>query len=36
MLLVTPIKGVVTAMQDYARAPEDARRIITPSAGVTE
>jgi len=36
VLLVVPIKGVVTAMQDYARAPEDARRIIVPSAGVTE
>jgi len=36
VLLVVPIKGVVTAMQDYARAPEDVRRIITPGAGVTE
>jgi signal transduction histidine kinase len=36
VLLVVPIKGVVTAMQDYASAPEDARRIIVPSAGVTE
>lgn len=34
--LVRPIKGVVGAMQSYAAAPEDARRIITPSAGVTE
>ncbi len=36
VLLVTPIKGVVTAMQTYATAPEDARRIIKPSASVTE
>jgi signal transduction histidine kinase len=36
ILLVTPIKGVVAAMQDYASAPEDARRIITPTASVTE
>jgi signal transduction histidine kinase len=35
-LLVTPIKGVVAAMKSYAAAPEDARRIITPSAGVRE
>lgn len=35
-LLVRPIKGVVDHMQSYAKAPEDARRIITPSAGVTE
>ncbi|WP_299969152.1 HAMP domain-containing sensor histidine kinase [uncultured Roseobacter sp.] len=35
-LLLKPIKGVVGAMQNYAAAPEDARRIITPSAGVTE
>ncbi|RVT87178.1 HAMP domain-containing histidine kinase [Rhodobacteraceae bacterium CCMM004] len=34
--LVKPIKGVVEAVQSYAAAPEDARRIITPSAGVTE
>ena len=34
--LVKPIKGVVGAMQSYAAAPEDARRIITPNAGVTE
>lgn len=34
--LVTPIRGVVDHMQAYAAAPEDARRIITPSAGVTE
>ena len=35
-LLVKPIKGVVEAMIRYADAPEDARRIIEPSAGVTE
>ena len=34
--LVKPIRGVVNHMQSYASAPEDARRIITPSAGVTE
>ncbi len=36
ILLVRPIKNVVGHMQRYAAAPEDARRIITPSAGVTE
>ena len=35
-LLVMPIKRVVGAMQSYAEAPEDARRIIEPSAGVAE
>lgn len=35
-LLVTPIRGVVSHMQGYAEHPEDARRIITPSAGITE
>ena len=34
--LVRPIKGVVDAMKSYAEAPEDARRIIEPSAGVRE
>jgi signal transduction histidine kinase len=34
--LVKPIRRVVGAMQSYAAAPEDARRIIEPSAGVTE
>ncbi|WP_435140645.1 sensor histidine kinase [Pseudopelagicola sp. nBUS_19] len=34
--LVRPIKGVVSYMKSYADAPEDARRIIQPSAGVTE
>lgn len=36
ILLVRPIKGVVTHMQSYAKSPEDARQIITPSATVTE
>ena len=35
-ILVKPIKGVIGHMQRYADAPEDARRIIKPSAGVTE
>lgn len=34
--LVRPIKGVVGYMQRYAAAPEDARRIIQPQAGVME
>lgn len=34
--LVRPIKGVVNAMISYADAPEDARRIIVPDAGITE
>ncbi|WP_172299174.1 HAMP domain-containing sensor histidine kinase [Pseudoruegeria sp. HB172150] len=34
--LVRPIKRVVEAMMSYAEAPEDARRIIEPSASVTE
>ncbi|MCV6585466.1 MAG: HAMP domain-containing histidine kinase [Marinibacterium sp.] len=36
VLLVKPIKGVVGYMQRYAAAPEDARGIIQPSAGVVE
>ena len=36
VLLVKPIKGVVGHMQSYAEAPEDTRRIIQPSASVTE
>lgn len=36
VLLVRPIKRVVGHMQSYAKSPEDARRIITPSARVTE
>ena len=35
-LIVVPIRRVIASMADYAQAPEDARRIITPSAGVTE
>lgn len=35
-LLLKPIKGVVGHMQNYAEAPEDGRRIITPTASVTE
>ena len=34
--IVKPIKGVVDHMQAYAKSPEDARRIIMPTAGVTE
>lgn len=34
--LVTPIKRVVSHMMSYAEAPEDTRRIIEPTAGVTE
>lgn len=36
LLLVVPIKGVVGSMKRYASAPEDTRRIIQPSAGVSE
>jgi len=36
LLLVVPIKGVVGSMKRYASAPEDARRIIQPRAGVSE
>ncbi len=36
VLLVKPIKGVVGHMQGYAAAPEDARRVIQPSASVRE
>ena len=36
VLLVRPIKGVVAHMQSYAKAPEDARQIITPTARVRE
>jgi signal transduction histidine kinase len=35
-LLVTPIRRVVNHMTSYAEAPEDARRIITPTARVRE
>ena len=36
IVLVRPIKGVVGYMKRYAAAPEDARGIIQPRAGVTE
>lgn len=36
VLMVRPIKGVVTHMASYAAAPEDARTIIEPTSGVTE
>lgn len=36
ILMVRPIKGVVTHMQSYAKAPEDARQIITPTATIKE
>jgi signal transduction histidine kinase len=35
-LLVLPIRRVVRHMQAYAEAPEDARRVIAPSADVEE
>ncbi|MBP0482299.1 sensor histidine kinase [Sagittula salina] len=35
-LMVHPIKGVIGHMRRYAEAPEDARRIITPTARVRE
>jgi signal transduction histidine kinase len=35
-LLVVPIRRVVRHMQTYAEAPEDARRVIEPSADVEE
>jgi signal transduction histidine kinase len=35
-LLVTPIRRVVRHMQAYAEAPEDARRVISPTADVME
>lgn len=35
-LLVVPIHRVVRHMQAYAEAPEDARRVIEPTAGVVE
>ena len=35
-LMVLPIKRVVAHMAAYAEAPEDARRIIAPQAGVAE
>jgi len=35
-LMVRPIKGVVGHMISYSQAPEDARRVIEPSARVSE
>lgn len=35
-LLVVPIRRVVRHMQAYAEAPEDARRVIVPSASIDE
>ncbi len=35
-LLVMPIKRVVSHMMSYSEAPDDARRIIEPEAGVRE
>lgn len=35
-LIVVPIRRVVRHMQAYAEAPEDARRVIEPTAGVME
>lgn len=35
-LLVVPIRRVVRHMKDYADAPEDARRVIAPTARVEE
>ena len=35
-MLVAPIRRVVQHMQTYAEAPEDARRIISPTSTVTE
>ena len=36
VFLVRPIKRVVDHMNSYAAAPEDARQVIMPSAGLTE
>jgi len=35
-LIVGPIRRVIDSMADYAKAPEDARRIIAPNSRVTE
>jgi signal transduction histidine kinase len=35
-LIVQPMRRVVQSMADYAKAPEDARRIIEPASRVTE
>lgn len=36
VLFVRPIKKVVGAMASYAQAPEDARRVLTPSSNLRE
>lgn len=36
IFIVKPMKGVVNHMQAYAKNPEDARRIIMPTAGISE
>lgn len=36
VFLVKPIKGVVTHMQSYAKAPEDARHFIVPDSRIKE
>lgn len=35
-LIVTPIRRVIDSMAAYAKAPEDARKIIAPNSRVTE
>lgn len=35
-VIVMPIRGVIDSMRSYAEAPDDATRIIEPSAGITE
>ena len=35
-MIVVPIRRVIMHMAAYAEAPEDSRRVISPSAGVTE
>ncbi|WP_081805543.1 sensor histidine kinase [Actibacterium mucosum] len=35
-LMVAPIQKVISAMRDYAEAPEDARRIISPESAINE
>lgn len=36
MMIVRPIKRVAQSMADYARAPDDIRRIITPSSSIVD
>lgn len=35
-VIVKPIRGVVSSMQAYARAPEDARNLIAPNSHILE